>query len=129
MYLLEFWADIPGFYGYQASYSGKIRVGRKIIYKNSFGVGWSRERLLEPYPQHDYLAITLTHNKKSICRGIHIFIALAFIPNPDRLPEVNHLNAIKSDNRACNLEWTTRKGNMEHAAKMGLLGRKKKLCA
>lgn len=37
---------------------------------------------------------------------------------------MNHINAVKSDNNASNLEWCTPKQNMEHAAKNKLITRK-----
>ena len=44
----------------------------------------------------------------------HKLIAEAFIPNPLNLPQVNHINGNKQDNRIENLEWVSRSGNVNH---------------
>lgn len=46
-------------------------------------------------------------------------VATAFIPNPDNLPVVNHIDNNPANNRADNLEWTTMKGNSQHCIKSG----------
>ncbi len=51
---------------------------------------------------------------------LHRVVATAFIPNPDNLPEVNHIDGNKLNNHVSNLEWVTHKQNMEHAYKTGL---------
>lgn len=52
---------------------------------------------------------------------LHVLVAKAFIPNPLGLPQVNHINTIKTDCRADNLEWMTNDQNMEHAKANGLI--------
>lgn len=48
-------------------------------------------------------------------RGVHNLVAEAFVPNTEGLPEVNHKDGNKENNREDNLEWTTRSGNVLHS--------------
>ena len=51
---------------------------------------------------------------------VHRLVAIAFIPNPEKKPEVDHINAIKTFNWVGNLRWATRRENFEYARAMGL---------
>lgn len=52
-------------------------------------------------------------------------VALTFIPNPNKLPQVNHKDGNKLNNSVDNLEWCTREYNINHAHETGLVIRKK----
>ena len=51
---------------------------------------------------------------------VHICVALAFIPNPNGLPCINHKDGNKANNRVDNLEWCSHAENMKHASRTGL---------
>ena len=104
----EVWKPIKGFEGlYEVSNLGNVR--------NTNG------RLRKPFLIHQgYLMIDLFHNYKRTHARVNRLVAEAFIPNPDKKTEVNHKNGSKTDNRAENLEWTSKSENMIHAYKTGL---------
>jgi hypothetical protein len=51
---------------------------------------------------------------------IHSLVAATYLPNPHKLPQINHLDGDKTNNQLDNLEWTSRKDNMAHARGLGL---------
>ena len=67
-----------------------------------------------------YQIVRLTINKDQFNQSIHRLVAMAFIPNPENKPQVNHINGKKKLNWVDNLEWCTCQENIEHAVKNGL---------
>lgn len=109
----EIWKDVVGYEDrYEVSALGSIRI--KLT-------GFRPKQ----YLRCGYLRIPLYQNKKHSHKSAHRLVAEAFLPNPENKPEVNHINAIKHDNRLTNLEWSTRIENSQHALGLGLYdGRK-----
>lgn len=64
-----------------------------------------------------YELVGLYSNKKRKQYTVHRLIAMTFIKNPDNLPEINHKNEIKSDNRLSNLEWCSVKYNRNYGTR------------
>lgn len=61
-----------------------------------------------------YNVVYLRWDGKNHTRRIARLMAIAFIPNPLSLPEVNHIDENKKNDSIQNLEWVTRKANMTH---------------
>lgn len=102
------WRSIPGYPGYHASDDGQIRGKRGSVLKPEIN------------PRNHYQYCSLQVNGKQVLKSVHGLIALAFHgPCPKGL-EVRHLNGIKLDCRASNLEYGTRSQNMQDAVKHGM---------
>lgn len=126
----DYWRDVAGYEGcYQVSRSGSVRsldrirplISRsgnpttKIFYG---GV------MKTSYNNRGYeMAWFCKDSKRKACT-VHRLVALAFIPNPLGLPEVNHKDGVKSHNYVENLEWSTVADNRKHAWDIGLQPKK-----
>lgn len=67
-----------------------------------------------------YHRVRTTIDRQKMSFKVHREVAKAFIPNPNNLPQVNHISGNKSDNSVSNLEWCDNLYNVRHAVENGL---------
>ena len=115
----EIWKDIKGYEGlYQVSNLGRVKSLGRWVYKEYRGKRWQGEKILKQIKnKFGYLRVYLYKNRKAKCYAIHRLVAQVFIPNPYNLPQVNHKDEDKSNNRVDNLEWCTSFYNNEYGTR------------
>lgn len=110
----EEWRECVGFDGaYWVSNMGRVKSF--LVDKNCGKIlrQWKGAQCV--YNGSRYRAVVLRKEGRSFTRPIHRLVAEAFIPNPRGLPEVNHKNGDRADNKVENLEWVTHRENMIHS--------------
>lgn len=128
----EIWRDIPTYLGiYQASNFGRIRTYPKpVSCYNSIGQDVSMtlggDILQQTQNNNGYYYVVLTVNGKANRIGVHRLVSMAFIPNPDCLPIVNHKDENPTNNNVENLEWCTYKYNSNYGTSRERQSKKKR---
>lgn len=105
------WQPVRGFGGkYEVSSRGFVRRiggGMMGLMKHASG----------------YVFVRLSNRDERKTERVHRLVAEAFLPNPDRLPCVNHIDFDKANNDVSNLEWCTQTYNLQHSHKAGRMFR------
>lgn len=116
----EEWRTYPEIDFIQGSNLGNVRtIGRYIKTKN--GLRQVSDHVLKQHRNRNgYMQVTTSINGKTVSISVHRIIATCFLPNPDGLPEVNHIDSNRTNNRVENLEWCTRKYNCQYRNKHGI---------
>jgi hypothetical protein len=109
----EEWKPIDGYPNYLVSNSGRIK---SLNYRGHRG-----EKILSPGDDGlGYRQVGIWKNGKGKMVKVHRLVCMAFIPNPEDKPHINHKDGNKSNNVVSNLEWCTRSENLKHAWDTGL---------
>lgn len=115
------WRTVAGWESYQVSDAGEVRSLSRIVHRKDGKIQTFVGRDMRPMlNSKGYPAVRLSAPGRRAVVPIHRLVALAFIPNPNVLREVNHLDGVKTNNALANLEWTDAAGNRKHAWRMGL---------
>lgn len=100
----EEWRDIKGLEGhYQVSDRGRVRSVNRIVRAGKNKQRKTNGRILVQWKtKHGYMHVNLGRRGKGV---VHRLVAMAFIPNPNNYPNVNHKDEDKTNNAVQNLEW------------------------
>lgn len=117
------WKDVVGYEGlYLVSDQGEIiSLPRTIITNNKYGeiTVHRKQKFLKPYlrgrGEHKYVAVALSKDGETKGYSLHRLVAEAFLPNPNNLPEINHIDENPLNNCVENLEWCSRQYNIEYS--------------
>lgn len=111
---MEIWKDVNSHKNlYQISNFGRIKSVKN-----------NKEHVLRPrLSSSGYPNIILYKDGKAKCYTIHRLVAQHFIPNPDNLPEVNHKDENRLNNKADNLEWCTSKYNRHYGSALAKISK------
>ena len=102
---LDEFSDIQGYEGlYKINRSGEVLSVR------------SGKLLKAGKNKQGYMNVVLTKDGKAKTHKVHRLVALAFIPNPNNYPLINHKDENKTNNRVKNLEWCTSKYNLNYGS-------------
>lgn len=102
----ELWMPFPNHRRYEVSNMGRVRRA-------------DTGRVRTPVrAKNGYMTIMLTDNGKYELEYVHRAVASAFLPNPSKLEQVNHIDHDRQNNRAENLEWCTAMYNVQYSSGM-----------
>lgn len=120
--ITEIWKDVPGYEGiYQVNNIGVVKsLDRFVVFKNGQRSFRSGKTLVSIKTHKRCHKVFVSKNGKTRGMFVHRIVAMAFIPNPENKPQVNHINGNRSDNGVENLEWVTGMENIIHALQTGL---------
>ena len=109
---IETWLPVPSYpKGYEVSSHGNVRS----LYRG-------RRHLKPAVNRSGYQNVVLYSDEdgKPKTQAVHRLVAIAFVPNPNQLPWVNHIDGDKLNNSVSNLEWCSPSYNNKHAVVAGL---------
>lgn len=119
----EIWKPIEENPVYLVSNYGRVRTIDHPVWcrvNNSYSI--RKGRFCTPTNNNSkrYWRVGVQINNRQKHLAIHRLVAKAFIPNPDNLPQINHIDGDKNNNKVSNLEWCNNGYNQAHAWKNSL---------
>ena len=119
----EEWRQIDGFPYYEVSSLGRVRSVDRYITTSAGYKAFKKGKILKIYENkkrksYMYIDISDEHSQKKQFL-VHRLVAMAFIPNPENKPHINHIDCNVKNNSVDNLEWVTAQENVDWMIKCG----------
>lgn len=113
--------DIPGYEGlYAVTEDGRVYSHSRVVKAAHGSTQLRKGRWLKQHENNKgYLYLPLSVDGVKVKWLVHRLVALAFVPNPEGKPFINHIDNNRKNNNASNLEWCTQKENMKHCSSQG----------
>ena len=118
----EIWKPIAGYEGYyEVSNLGRVKSVDRYACRSDGKKVFCRGRIMKLGKNRgNYTQLALCKDGVMKTHPVHRLVAKTFIPNPNNLPAINHIDGNKDNNSVSNLEWCDTKHNNIHAFKTGL---------
>jgi len=116
----EIWKSHPDIVGIEVSTLGRVRTLDRVVSSGKM-TRFQKGRVLKQSDNDmGYLKVNIPINGKQASKKVHRLVAQTFIPNPDNLPQVNHLDCNRANNHVENLEFCTASYNQQYREKYGI---------
>lgn len=122
--IIEEWRDVVGFEDYyQVSNIGRVKSKDRYICRKDGTLLHVKERIMKCVryrpkgSSYDRLKVSLSVGCKRYTLTVHRMVAIAFIPNPNNYPQINHKDENPLNNNVDNLEWCTAEYNHNYGTR------------
>lgn len=117
----EIWKQYPDYDFIEVSNLGRVRTKDRIVTDRRGRKLHIKGRVLKQRlnKNNGYMWVCFKVKGKQVTLSVHRMVAITHTPNPNNLPEVNHIDCDRTNNMMDNLEWCTRQENIAYRDKLG----------
>lgn len=114
------WKPYPEFPFIKANQFGQVMTVDRVVTRSDGRKQFVKGHILKQENNgHGYMQVKFSVNNKTVHLYVQRLVATCFVPNPDNLPEVNHIDNNPANNVASNLEWCTHEYNDAYKKNFG----------